>query len=53
MNFPLFFGNFLSQFFIPSPSTIDLSKDMIFEHVVFESNHNFVGDLNPLYILNH
>jgi hypothetical protein len=51
MNFPLFFENFLSKSFFPSPSTIDLCKDMIFDYN--ESNNNFDMDLNRLYILNH
>ena len=53
MNFPLFFENFLSQSFFPSPSTIDLRKDMIFEHILDETNPNFSEDLNRLYIFNH
>jgi len=53
MNFPLFFGNFQSQSFFPSPSTLDLCKDLIFEQIVNVSYPDFFGDLNPLYILNH
>ena len=52
MNFQLFIENLLSKSFFPSPSTIDLRKDMIFEHIDYESNHNFDMDLNRLYILN-
>ena len=52
MNFQLFIENLLSKSFFPSPSTIDLRKDMIFAYIHYEPNHNYIGDLNPLYILN-